>query len=118
VRCRVCEAPLEQPKHGGTRLTCQRAKCKSAWRAGLGFGRYHHPISAKSIQEVPVNTGPKVAINDDRASPWRVVAAGAPITAGQYHCATVGAAAAVAAADRINAVRWRRLVPNPEGAAP
>ena len=37
----------------------------------------------------------------------RVVAAGAPITATAYHCATVGAGAALAEADRINAAHWR-----------
>ena len=107
TRCRVCEQPIEQPARGGTRLICKRAKCKSAWRAGLGFGRYHHSISAKSIQEVPVNKGPKVGISDDRAS-WRVIATGAPISASQYHCAIVGAAEAIAAADRSNAAHWAR----------
>ena len=48
TRCRVCEQPIEQPARGGTRLICKRAMCKSAWRSGLGFGRYHHSVSAKS----------------------------------------------------------------------
>jgi hypothetical protein len=106
-RCRACEAPIEQPARGGVRLICRKAKCKSAWRADLGFGRYHTLISAKPIQKVPVNKGAKPATDSGRAS-WRVVAAGAPISANQYHCATVGAEEAVAKADQINAAHWRR----------
>ena len=130
TRCRVCEGSIEQPAHG-TWLICNKAKCKNAWRAGLGFGRYHddsnrakppsevpvnaesggldglslcaRPTFAESPLEVPVNKGPKVAINDGRARPWRVVAAGKPLSANEYHCAIVG----TAAADRANAVHWR-----------
>jgi hypothetical protein len=104
TRCRVCEKPIEQPARGGTRLICNRAKCKSTWGAGLGFGRYHTLKNVKSIQEVPVNKGPKVAVSDDRAS-WRVIAAGAPISASQFHFATAGAAEAIAAADRTRLAR-------------
>jgi len=102
TRCRVCEGPIEQPARG-TRLICNKAKCKSAWRPGFGFGRYHTLNRAESIQERPVNKGPKVAVNDGRARPWRVVAAGKPLSANQYHCAIVG----TAAADRANAAHWR-----------
>jgi hypothetical protein len=108
TRCRVCEAPIEQPTRGGVRFTCNKAKCKRAWRADLGLGRYHTPKNANSIQERPVNKGPKVGVSDDRASSWRVTAAGAPISANQYHCATVGAAEAIAAADRSNAALWAK----------
>jgi hypothetical protein len=106
TRCRVCEAPIKQPARG-TRLICNRAKCKSVWRAGLGLGRYPTPSRAESIREVPVNKGPKVGSSDDRAS-WLVVAARAPISANQYHCAIVGAAGGIAAADRSNAAHWAR----------
>jgi hypothetical protein len=108
-RCRVCEDPIEQPTRGGVRFTCNKAKCKRAWRAGFGLGRYHTPNHANSIRGRPVNTGSKVALNDDRARAWRVAAAAAPLSASQYHCATVGAADAVAAADRTNAAHWRRF---------
>ena len=108
IRCRVCEDSIEQPTRGGVRFTCNKAKCKRAWRAGLGFGRYHTLKNANSIQERPVNKGPKVGVSDDRASSWRVTAAGAPISANQYHCATVGAAEAIAAADRSNAALWAK----------
>ena len=107
TRCRLCERPIEQPAGGGTRLICNRAKCKSAWRTGFDLGRYPTLKNVKSIQEVPVNKGPKVGVSNDRAS-WRVVAAGAPITASQFHCATVGAASAVTAADSSNAAHWAR----------
>src|SRR5262249_47404953 len=102
TRCRVCEGPIEQPARG-TRLICKKAKCKNAWRAGLGFGRYQDSNRAKLLSEVPVNKGPKVPVDDDRARPWRVVAAGKPLSANQYHCAIVG----TAAADRANAAHWR-----------
>ena len=106
TRCRVCEGPIAQPTRG-TRLICNKAKCKSTWRAGFGFGRYHTLNRAESIQEVPVNKGPKVPIDDDRARPWRIAAAGGPLSANQYHCAIVGTAEPVAAANRANAVHWR-----------
>src|SRR6516165_10079785 len=54
TRCRVCEGPIEQPAHG-TRLICNKAQCKNARRAGLGFGRYHDSNRAKPPSEVPVN---------------------------------------------------------------
>jgi hypothetical protein len=107
ARCEVCEEPIEQPIGGGARFTCDRAKCKRARRSRL-HGRYPNPNAANAIQERPVNTRPKVAINDDLASPWVVVAAGAPISANQYHCATVGAAEAIAGVARTNAAHWSR----------
>jgi hypothetical protein len=106
ARCRICERPIEQPPRGGVRFTCNKAKCRNAWKGRFGLGRYPTLNRAESIQEVPGNKGPKVAIDDDRAS-WRVVAAGAPISAGQYYCAIVGAAAATAAAGQANAAHWR-----------
>jgi hypothetical protein len=102
TRCRICEEPIEQPARGA-RLICDRAACRSAWRAALGLGRYHTPNFAESIPEVPVNSGSKVGIDDDRGWSWRVVAAGAAISANQYHCAIVGAANGIAAANRTNA---------------
>jgi len=107
VRCRVCEGAIEQPTRGGVRFTCNRAKCRRAWRAGFGFGRYHAFNRANSIQERPINKGPKVGIDGDR-TPWRVIAAGAAISANQYHCAIVGAAEGIAAVDRSNATHWAR----------
>jgi hypothetical protein len=109
TRCRICEAPIEQPARG-TRLICNKAKCKNAWRTRASFNAvsYPTPITVKSFSERPINKGPKVGFDDDRASSWRVVAAGAPITAGQYHCATVGAAEAMPGVARTNAAHWSR----------
>ena len=101
TRCWVCEGPIEQPARGGVRFTCNKAKCKRAWRAGFGPGRYPTLNHANSIQERPVNKGPKVAISDDRTRPWLVVAAGGPLSANQYHCAIVGANAAATTAARV-----------------
>jgi hypothetical protein len=108
THCRVCEEPIEQPARG-TRLTCNKAKCKNVWRTRTGFdpGRYPTFNAVKSFSERPINKGPKVGVDDDRASSWRVAAAGAPISANQYHCATVGAADAIAGVARTNAAHWR-----------
>ena len=38
-KCRVCEKPIEQPKHG-TRLLCKKPKCQNAWQCQDGMGRY------------------------------------------------------------------------------
>ena len=86
TRCRVCEGPIEQPTHG-TRLICKKAKCRSAYREGVGLGRYHTLISVESPQEVPVNKGLKQAVSPDRAPSWRVVA-GSELSPSQLHCAT------------------------------
>ena len=109
TRCRICEAPIEQPARG-TRLICNKAKCKNAWRTRASFGAASYPTlnAVKSFSERPVNTGSKVGTNDDRAWSWRVVAAGAPVSANQYHCATVGAAEAIASVARTNAAHWSR----------
>ena len=88
-RCRVCECPIEQPKRG-TRLVCNKAKCKTAWRAQpcVGCPPGHPPtyVLRKSISEVPVNTGVKTPLKPDRG--WRIVA-GPPLTPNQLHCATI-----------------------------
>ena len=55
-RCLVCEKAIEQPSRG-TRLICEKAKCRNAWRASVGFGRYLASSSAESTQEVPENIG-------------------------------------------------------------
>ena len=39
TRCRCCEQTIEQPARG-QRIICKKTKCKSAWKGGLGFGRY------------------------------------------------------------------------------
>lgn len=84
-RCRVCEGPIEQPKAGGERIICKKAKCRRAWQVNAGFGRYHAPSAAKPSREVPDFIGSKPALNPGRA--WRIVAG--ELTPSQLHCATV-----------------------------
>ena len=92
-RCRVCEGPIEQPKHG-TRLICKKAKCQNAWKTGLGFGRFAElgraSINSNPAQEVPVNEGAVTPSRADRA--WRQIA-GPPPTPSQFHCATLAGSA-------------------------
>jgi hypothetical protein len=69
-----------------------------------------------TVEQNPENTSTKSIVSKgdfgDRASPeWRVIAAGAPISANAYHCALVGADWALADADRINARRKRDTRP-------
>jgi hypothetical protein len=93
-RCRVCDGPIEQPKHG-TRLICKKSKCKNAWKAGLGFGRFAESSQASSnsnpAQEVPANQSILSESKPvERAyKPWRQIA-GPPLTPNQFHCATLG----------------------------
>ena len=107
TRCRVCEEPIEQPARG-TRLICNKARCRNARRASFDAVSYPTAITAEPLSETPINKGSKPGISDDRASSWRVVAAGAPISANQYHCAVVGAAEAVATVSRTNAAHWAK----------
>jgi hypothetical protein len=93
-RCRVCEVALAKSEgKGRPRLVCKKAKCKNAWAAGEGFGKY-----AESAQSYPVSQNPEKsaesATNTGRFEPvkagprWRIVAGG-PLTPSQMHCATV-----------------------------
>jgi hypothetical protein len=88
-RCRICEKPIEQPKHG-TRLICKKSKCKNAWKAGLGFGRFAESSQASSnsnpVQETLVPQRSAAASKPDR--PWRIIA-GPQLTPSQFHCATI-----------------------------
>jgi hypothetical protein len=88
-RCRVCEKPIEQPKHG-TRLICKKSKCKNAWKASLGFGRFAESSQASSnsnpAQEVPANQSILSASKPVQPAvrPWRQIA-GRPLTPNQFH---------------------------------
>jgi hypothetical protein len=84
-RCRVCEGPIEQPKHG-TRSICKKSKCRNTWKAGLGFGRYADPQNANPAQETLVPQRSAAASKPDR--PWHIVA-GPELTLSQFHCAIV-----------------------------
>jgi hypothetical protein len=104
-RCIVCEEPIE--RRTANQKICKKSRCRSAFRAGNGFGRYLDTPAVEQPPKTSIKPGIKSGLKGDRAPPWRVVAAGAPISANQYHCAIVGAEEAIAAADRINAAHWR-----------
>jgi hypothetical protein len=90
-RCLVCEGPIERSRDD--QKICRKAKCRSAWRARTGFGRYIPSSDAKLPSKKPVNKGAKGAPKrDPRSLSWHVVA-GPPegISANAYHCAIVGA---------------------------
>jgi hypothetical protein len=100
-RCRVCERPIEQ-KRDGQRLLCKKPKCKAAWQALEGFGRYAVPSAAAKTSKTPDFIDSKQALKPERTPVWRVVAAGVPITANQYYCAIVGAEEAIADSAKAN----------------
>ena len=85
-RCLVCEGPIERNRDD--QKICRKAKCRSAWRARTGFGRYIAPSAAKLPSKKPVNKGPKAAPKrDPRSISRRVVTEG--ISANAFHCATL-----------------------------
>jgi hypothetical protein len=102
-RCRVCEAALSKAK-GRPRVICKKAKCRNAWNAGEGFGKYATANFSSQVSKNPekssknaMDVGPFGAsgtVETVRSTvalsrPWRVVAAGSPISANAYHCAVV-----------------------------
>jgi hypothetical protein len=102
-RCRVCECSIEQPKRG-RRIICKKAACRNAWNAKSGFGRYLLSSDARITQKATDFTGSKQPSEPDRG--WRTIA-GPALTPSQFHCALVGAGAAVEAVRRSNARYWR-----------
>jgi hypothetical protein len=104
-RCLVCEQPMERKTE--RQLVCGKRKCRSGLQARSSVTGYLPSSGVVSPSKKPVNKGLKVPLKPDRASSWRVIAAGAPITANLYHCAIVGADVATTEADRTNAAHWR-----------
>jgi hypothetical protein len=104
-RCLVCEQPMERKTE--RQLVCGKRLCRNALQGRFDGGRYHAPIGVVSTLKTSTKPGIKSPPKSDRTPPWRIVAAGAPITANQYHCAIVGADVATTEADRINAGHWR-----------
>jgi hypothetical protein len=104
-RCLVCEEPMERKTE--RQLVCGKRKCRNALQASFDGGRYH--VSSRTINplKTSIKPGIKSSLKLDRAPPWRVVAAGSPISANQYHCAVVGAGEATVVADRINSAHWK-----------
>ena len=98
-RCRVCECPIEQ-KRDGRRLLCKKPKCRAAWQALGGFGRYAVPSDAAKASKTLDFIDLKQGVRGDRPEHWtgvwkelRVVAG--KLTAAQYHVACVGAGEAL-----------------------
>jgi hypothetical protein len=99
-RCLACEGPIERKRED--QKVCRRPKCRNAWRAGSGFGRY--AISAAKLAAKDADSiGVKGAAKLDVA--WRFVA-GPELTPTQLHCATVGGQEAVEAINHTNLKRW------------
>jgi hypothetical protein len=90
-RCVVCEERIERSTTN--QKICKKGECRR---------------SVERTPKTPIKSGPKSAIADDRPPAfWRVVGAGVPISANAYHCATIGAVAAIADADRTNESHWK-----------
>jgi hypothetical protein len=106
-RCAVCENNKPDGSNA-RRILCRRPKCESRYRQNRDL--YSHPgedsVRTANGSRNPIKSATKSRLDDDR--PWRVVAAGKPLSANQYYCAIVGTADAVAAADR-TVVHWRGL---------
>jgi hypothetical protein len=55
-RCLACEGPLQRKRED--QKVCRKAKCRNAWRAGSGFGRYA-TSNAKLASKTPDFVDPK-----------------------------------------------------------
>jgi hypothetical protein len=86
-RCLVCEGPMERKTEN--QLICGKRRCRNALQGGLNGGRYHGSSSVISPLKTSIKPGVKSGVRSDRPKLWIVVAAGTPITANQYHWATV-----------------------------
>jgi hypothetical protein len=69
-RCLVCEDPLQ--RRNKTQRVCRKSRCRSAWRARAGFGRYTPSTSVSLASKTLNSIGLKGAPKPDRA--WRQVA--------------------------------------------
>jgi hypothetical protein len=88
-RCRVCEKRIEQSKYT-TRLICKKSKCRNAWEARAGFGRYAEPPGRDGSQEVPAN-GALLSGVKATGSAWKQSAG--RLSDSQFHCAALGGSA-------------------------
>jgi hypothetical protein len=88
-RCIVCERDMPRLKE--SQRTCYRAECKEKWRKKTIQSHFvgHGSLSDKHPLKTSIKPGVKSGVRSDRPKLWTVVAAGTPITANQYHCATV-----------------------------
>ena len=86
-QCLVCEEAMERKTEN--QLICGKRLCRNALRGAQNFGRYHASSSVIDPLKTSIKSGVKSGVRSDRPKLWTVVAAGTPITANQYHCATV-----------------------------
>ena len=86
-RCLVCEEPMERRTEH--QLICGKRLCRNALQGAQNFGRYHASSSVIDPLKTSIKSGVKSGVRSNRPKLWTVVAAGTPITANQYHCATV-----------------------------
>jgi hypothetical protein len=130
-RCLICEARIERKTE--RRRICDKAACHNALRARSGLGRYHIPSRPENLTKTSIKPGLKTRHEIDRARTdldwaiavnrkpiswiappvvepshgrWRIVD-GPPLSASQFHWASVGAAEGAAAAERINEAHWK-----------
>jgi hypothetical protein len=84
-RCRVCEAVLPKTTgKGRPRVICKKPKCRNAWIAGEGFGKYAN-LTDRYPPENAANIG---GFERGKADPrWHIVAG--EISAKAFHCAIV-----------------------------
>jgi hypothetical protein len=100
-RCLACAGAIERKR--ADQKVCRKAKCRNAWRAGLGFGPYARS-DVKLASETPDFIDPKTPPKPHQA--WSIVA-GPELSPSALHCATVGASEAVEALNRTNARHLR-----------
>ena len=86
-RCLVCEEAMERKTEN--QLICGKRRCRNALQGGLNGGRYHASSSVINPLKTSIKPGVKSGVRGERPKLWTVVAAGTPIRANQYHCATV-----------------------------
>jgi hypothetical protein len=102
-RCIVCEGPLQRKRED--QKVSRKSKCRSAWRAGSGFGRYVPSSSAKSMQETAVPQRSEPAPKAVRT--WRIVA-GPELSPTSFRFATLPSDDATAdRVSRVNRGYWK-----------
>jgi hypothetical protein len=87
-RCLVCQQPFKRKREN--QHICGRPSCKPTFwgnRKQFDPNEYLGTPSARVTSKTSIKPGIKTAHEPEK--PWRIVAGGQPITAGQYHCATV-----------------------------
>jgi hypothetical protein len=102
-RCLVCEGPLQRKNK--TQRVCRKARCRNAWRAKAGFGRYCPSNSVSSASKTPDFVDPKRPLRPDLA--WHQIA-GPKLSPSQRHSALVGAEEAVIENHEKNRAGWRK----------